>query len=70
MKVNDRLEGIMKYSDEWQAAQSAIKKSYFSNIKDNEFDRFLIHGFIAVMTLFIIIVMLCLIKAKCCKKNR
>lgn len=69
MKEEQREAEIMNVKQEWQAAQSAIKKSYFSNLEEDKFDEFLIHGFIGVMVLFIIIVFLCIVCRKCCNSK-
>lgn len=69
MKEEIREREIMSVKGEWQAAQQAIKKTYFSNLEDDKFDEFLIHGFIGVMTAFILIVCLCIICRKCCKQS-
>lgn len=59
----------MQAKDEWIAAQAAIKKSYFSNLRDNKFDEFIINGFIGVMVLFMIIVVLCFVFRKYCTSS-
>jgi len=57
---------IMSSRDKWQAAQSAIKHEYYSNIKNNKFDEFMINGFIGVMVIFMVIVILCFVFRKYC----
>lgn len=69
LKEEEREKKIMQSKDEWIAAQSAIKKSYFSNLQDDKFDAFLINGFIGVMVTFVIIVILCFVFRKCCTSS-
>ena len=66
MRETEKEAKIMRYKDEWLAAQSAIKKTYFSNLKDDKFDEFMINGFIGVMVIFMVIVILCFVFRKYC----
>ena len=52
------------------AAQDAIKKSYFMNVKNNKFDEFLIHGFIALMAMLLFAVVFCFLCSKSCCQSK
>lgn len=66
MREEEKEKQIMQYKADWIQAQAMIKKTYFSNLQQEKFDEFLIHGFIGVMVLFILIIILCIVFRKYC----
>ena len=69
MEEEEKEKKLMQTREVWLLEQKKMRETYFSQNKSKKFDEFLEQAIIITLIVFIVIVILCFVFRKSCKRS-